>query len=203
MGVVVRGKRRPVRPDSLHVLRGQDTRRRILDAARTRVLAGGFEALRLDDLARDVGVTKAAVIKSVGGKASILLSLLEQDRESRLEVLRQATKLRSGLRRRVADVVSRLYALDAPRLHLVQAYVGYLWFWTGADHERAQGHVDGTLETLRDFVRSAAGADQPEQRIETLALRMMAGYVIGLRDLHYGRSDIAEATELVVDFVAE
>jgi hypothetical protein len=31
----------------------------------------------------------------------------------------------------------------------------------------------------------------------------MAGYVIGLRDLHYGRSDIAAATGLVVDFTAE
>jgi len=203
MGVVVRGKRRPVRPDSLHVRRGQDTRRRILDAARARVMAEGFESLHLDDLARDVGVTKAAVVKSVGGKASILLALGEQDRESRLEVLQQATRLRSGLRRRVADVVARLYAMDVPRLNLVQAYVGYLWFWTGADHERAQGHIDGTLETLRNLMRSAAGPDQSEERIETLALRMMAGYVIGLRDLHYGRSDIAGATELVVDFVAD
>src|SRR5262245_49036095 len=132
MGIVVGGKRRPVRPDSLHVLRGQDTRRRILDAARERVLAAGFESLRLDDLARDVGVTKAAVVKSVGGKASILLALGEQDRESRLELVRHATTLRSGLRRRVADVVARLYAIDLPRLNVVQAYVGYLWFWSGA-----------------------------------------------------------------------
>src|SRR5262245_10485540 len=203
MGIVVGGKRRPVRPDSLHVLRGQDTRRRILDAARARVLAAGFESLRLDDLARDVGVTKAAVIKSVGGKASILLTLLEQDRESRLDVVRRATALRSGLRRRVSDVATRLYGMDLPRINLVQAYVGYLWFWTGADHDRAQGHVDDTLDVLADFIRSAAGPGQTEERIETLALRLMAGYIIGLRDLHYGRSDIAEATQLVVDFVAD
>ncbi len=203
MSVVVRGKRRPVRPDSLHVLRGQDTRRRILDAARARVLAGGFESLRLDDLARDVGVTKAAIVKSVGGKASILLTLGEQDRPSRLDAIRGATKLRTGLRRRIGDVVSRLYALDLPRMNLVQAYVGYLWFWTGADHDRAQGHLDQTLEILADFMRSAAGPNETAERIETLALRMMAGYVIGLRDLQYGRSDIAKATRLVVDFVAD
>ena len=51
MSVVVRGRRGHVRPDSLHVLRGQDTRRRILDAARARILVNGFEALHLDDLA--------------------------------------------------------------------------------------------------------------------------------------------------------
>jgi len=203
MSVVVRGKRRTVRPDALHVLRGQDTRRRILDAARARVLAGGFESLRLDDLARDVGVTKAAIVKSVGGKASILLALGEQDRASRLDLLRHATALRTGLRRRISDVVARLYALDLARTNVVQAYVGYLWFWTGVDHDRAQGHLDDALEILAAFMRSAAGPNQTAERIETLALRMMAGYVIGLRDLHYGRSDIAEATRLVVDFVAD
>ena len=203
MGVVVRGKRRPVRPDSVHVLRGQDTRRRILEAARTRILAAGFESLRLDDLARDVGCTKAGIVKSVGGKASILLALGGQDRESRLDLVRQATKMRTGLRRRIGDVVARLYALDLLRTNLVQAYVGYLWFWTGADHEQAQGHLDDTLDILADFMRSAAGPNETTERIETLALRMMAGYVIGLRDLHYSRSDIAQATRLVVDFVAD
>jgi len=203
MGVVVRGKRRPVRPDSLHVLRGQDTRRRILDAARARILAGGFESLHLDDVARDVGVTKAAVVKSVGGKASILLALLEQDREGRLDVIRHATTLRTGLKRRVSDVTTRLYAMDLPRINLVQAYVGYLWFWTGGDHDRAQTHVDGTLEVLCDFMRSAAGPGNSEERLECLGLRLMAGYIIGLRDLHYGRGDIREAVQLVVDFVAD
>ena len=203
MGVVVRGKRRPVRPDSIHVMRGQDTRRRILGAARARVLADGFEALHLDDLATDVGVTKAAIVKSVGGKASILLALGEQDRESRLSVVRDATKLRSGLRRRLADMVGKLYAIDRPRLKLVQAYIGYLWFWDGADHDRAQGHVDGTLDELCTLVRSASGPAEGDDRIRTLALRLMAGYVIGLRDLYYGRSEIAEATRLVVDFTAD
>src|SRR6266496_1591655 len=120
MSVVVRGKRGHVRPDSLHVLRGNDTRRRILEAARRRILAAGFEALHLDDLARDAGVTKAAVIKSIGGKATILLALGEQHRATRLEVLHSAVPLRSGLKRRLTDVVRRLYELDVPRLKLVQ-----------------------------------------------------------------------------------
>ncbi len=203
MGVVVRGKRRPVRPDSIHVLRGQDTRRRILEAARARILADGFEALHLDDLAHDVGVTKAAIVKSVGGKASILLALGEQDRESRLSVVRDATKLRSGLRRRLADMVDTLYATDVTRLKLVQAYIGYLWFWDGADHDRAQGHVDGTLDELCHLLRSASGTAESDERIRTRALKLMAGYVIGLRDLYYGRSGVAEATRLVVDFTVD
>ena len=90
MAVVVTGKRRPVRPDSLHIVRGRQTRRRILDAARASILRDGYENLRLDALARDVGVTKAAVIKSVGSKAAILLELGDEDRQQRLRVIQEA-----------------------------------------------------------------------------------------------------------------
>jgi AcrR family transcriptional regulator len=200
MSVVVRGKRGHVRPDSIHVLRGNDTRRRILEAARRRILDAGFEALHLDDLAQDAGVTKAAVIKSVGGKATILLLLFEQDRVTRVEVMKHAVTLKSGLRRRLTDAARRLYDLDVPRLKLVQAYLGYLWFWAEDDHDKVQAHIDGTLEVLQDLVRSAAGPAEPPDRVRTLALRAMTGYVIGLRDLYYGRSSVDEATQLVVDF---
>jgi AcrR family transcriptional regulator len=200
MSVVVRGKRGHVRPDSINVMRGQDTRRRILEAARRRILGEGFEALRLNDLATDAGVTKAAIIKSVGGKASILLALGEQDRATRLEVLQHALTLKSGLRRRLTDVLGRLFELDVPRIKLVQAYIGYLWFWADEDHNRAQTHVDGTLEVLRDLMRSAARPAETPDRARILALRLMAGYVIGLRDLYYRRSDVEEATRLVLDF---
>ena len=78
MTVVVRGKRGPVRSDSRNVARGRETRQRIIDAARARIARDGFEALRLDDLARDAGISKAAVVKSAGGKASILLTIGEE-----------------------------------------------------------------------------------------------------------------------------
>jgi AcrR family transcriptional regulator len=200
MSVVVRGKRGHVRPDSINVMRGQDTRRRILEAARRRILGEGFEALRLNDLATDAGVTKAAIVKSVGGKASILLALFEQDRATRLEVLQHALTLKSGFRRRLTDVLGRLYELDVPRIKLVQAYIGYLWFWADEDHDKVQTHIDGTLEVLRDLVRSATRPAETPDRARILALRLMAGYVIGLRDLYYRRSDVEEATRLVLDF---
>jgi len=201
MAVVVKGKRGPVRPDALNVLRGQETRRRILSAARTRILTHGFEALRLDELARDAGITKAAVIKSAGGKASILLTLGDEDRQTRLHVIREAIALRTGLRRRVHDLARRLLELDLARLNVVMAYIGYMWFWTGADHARAQAMLDETRELLEKLFASAAPA--PLERPNVLALRMVSSYVIGLRDLRYGRKTLEEAARLVADLVLE
>jgi AcrR family transcriptional regulator len=202
MAVAVSGRRGPVRPDSLHVLRGHETRRRILEGARQRILAQGFEALRLDDLAADAGITKAAVIKSVGGKASILLALGEEDRETRMQVVREALGQRTGLRRRLSETCGRLFAMDYPRIRLVQAYVGYLWFWSGEEHDRAQRNIDGMWKLLEELVGSAAPSLSAE-RARVLALRLMAGYVIGLRDLQYARSTIDEAVRTIIAFTLD
>jgi AcrR family transcriptional regulator len=201
MGVVVRGKRGPMRPDSLHVVRGQQTRRRILDAARARILAHGFEALRLDDLARDAGVTKAAVIKSVGGKASILLTLGDEDRQTRIALIRQAIPLRTGLARRLADLTREFCELDLRRLNVVMAYIGYMWFWTGADHDRAHAMVEETRRLLGELIAAASPARPSEDTLRTLSLRVLGAYVIALRDLCYGHCTRDEAVRFVVEFV--
>jgi AcrR family transcriptional regulator len=203
MGVVVTGKRGPARPDSRNVVRGQGTRRRILDSARARILSDSFAALRLDDLARDVGLTKAAVIKSVGGKASILLTLGDEDRQTRLDVIRQAMKLRTGLKRRLADMVRCLFDLDAARLNVVMAYIGYMWFWTDADHDRAQAMLDDTRALLCELIVTASATRPSPELLRMQSLRFMGGYVIGLRDLRYGRANLDQSVRFVVDYVLE
>jgi AcrR family transcriptional regulator len=187
-----------MRPDSLRLVRGRQTRIRILVAARARILTDGFEALRLDDLARDAGVTKAAVVKSVGGKASILLALGEEDRQTRLAVIREAILLRTGLRRRLGDVVERLLELDYARLNIVMAYIGYMWFWTRADHARAQAMVDDTQALLCELIEAASPALLPAERVDRLSRRLLSGYVMGLRDVNYGRATIRQSVQMVV-----
>jgi AcrR family transcriptional regulator len=203
MGVAITGKRGPVRPDSRNVVRGEETRHRILGAARTRILANGFEALRLDALARDAGITKAAVIKSVGGKARILLTLGDEDRQTRLEVIRQAIKRRTGLERRLTDTVRRLFELDFPRLNVVMAYIGYMWFWTDADHDRAQAMVEETRTLLCDLIVAASTRRPNPERLRILSLRVLGGYVIGLRDLRYGHATLDQSIRFVVDYVLD
>lgn len=203
MAVAVKGKRGPVRPDSRNVVRGEATRQRILSAARARILAEGFEALRLDDLARDAGVTKAAVIKSAGGKASILLTLGDEDRRTRLEAIRQEMGRRTGLRRRLTDLIRRLFDLDVARMNVVMAYIGYMWFWTGADHDRAQAMVNDTRALLCDLIIDASNTRPSPERLRVLSLRILGGYVIGLRDLRYGHATLDEAVRFVVGYVLD
>src|SRR3982751_283693 len=199
MGVVVTGKRKPVRADARHVVRGQQTRRRILDGARARILREGYESLRLDDLARDAGVTKAAVVKSIGGKAAILLELGDEDRQQRLQVIRDAVPLRTGLTRRLRDMIHAMLLLDAARLNIVMAYVGHMWFWAGGDHVRAQSMLDETQAELGLLVTSASRTPMRASHLDTVTLRIMAGYSMAVRDLYYRRATLEEAVRRVVD----
>jgi AcrR family transcriptional regulator len=201
MGIVVRGKRGPVRADAANVVRGQRTRERLLHCARRRILSHGFEALRLDDLARDAEVTKAAVVKSVGGKASILLALGDEDRQTRLAVIRAAHARRTALKRRIADVVRELYVLDLARLNVVMAWIGYQWFWSGDDHVRAQAMIDDTRRNLGELIASASPVRTAPRRVDVLAMRVLASYVIGLRRIRYERASVDQAVADVLEHV--
>jgi AcrR family transcriptional regulator len=200
MKVTVTAGRRHVRDDSLHVVRGRETRARILVAARARILSDGFGAMRLEDVAQDAGVTKAAVVKSIGGKAAILLLLGDEDRQTRMAVLREAIPLRTGLRRRLGDVVRRLLELDVARLNVVMAWIGYMWFWTDDEHRRAQAMVDETRALMCDVIAAAAAEPPSSEYLETVSLRLMGGYVIGLRDLRYNGATVEETVRFIVRY---
>ena len=202
MGAVVVG-RRAARNESRNVLRGQRTRRRILDAARARILATSFEDLRLDDVAADAGITKAAVVKSVGGKGAILLQLGDEDRATRQDAIRQAMRRRTALPRRLGDLTRALLELDVARFPVVMAWIGYMWFWTGDEHERAQAMVDETCALLCELIDKASPLPPSSEMARILSLRFLGAYVIGLRDLRYGRATLEQTVALVVDYCFE
>ena len=114
-------------------------------------------------------------------------------------VIRAALARRTSLRRRIADLARDLYTLDLARLNVAMAWLGYQWFWSGEDHDRAQAMIDDTLRHVRALVEDAAPAKLTPARVETLSLRVMTGYVIGLRRLRYGRATLDEAVAIVVE----
>jgi AcrR family transcriptional regulator len=203
MSVVVTRKRGPVRPDARNVVRGQETRRRILAIARARILAQGFEELRLDDLARDAGVTKGAVVKSVGGKPSILLALSEEDRQTRIAILEDAKRLTSGLERRLLDVTRRLLRVDVERLNLILAFIGYSWFWRDEDRDRAHAMMEDTRQRASELIVAASADRLGAKRLEILSKRLLAAYASGLRDIQDGRRSLEETVRFVVDFALD
>jgi AcrR family transcriptional regulator len=68
--------------------RAEDTRRRLLGAARRVFLRRGYQAATLDEVAGEAGFTKGAVYSRFGSKADLFLALVEQHVEARVGELR-------------------------------------------------------------------------------------------------------------------
>jgi AcrR family transcriptional regulator len=73
--------------------RGEETRRRILAAARRVFAAQGYTGASLDEVAADAGLTKGAIYWYFASKSEVLLALVEERRE------RQAATLPAAIRR--------------------------------------------------------------------------------------------------------
>lgn len=197
MGGVVMGTRKPTRPDSIHVVRGQETRRAILAAARGRIIADGFEALRLDDLASDVGITKPAVIKSVGGKATILLTLRNEDRLERIRIITEGAKVRGNLRSRLTHMMRLALEMEQPRIELVNAYIGYSWFWKGKDHQSVEEGFAEVRNALMEMIAATEPGMAPAH-VQALAWRICAAYLYALRKMHNEKMAVEPAVEFAI-----
>jgi AcrR family transcriptional regulator len=78
------------------VERSEDTRRRLLDAARRVFVQRGFHAATLEQVADAAGFTKGAVYSQFESKADLFFRLLEKRIEQRLHEIRSAGALASS-----------------------------------------------------------------------------------------------------------
>jgi hypothetical protein len=78
-----------------------------------------------------------------------------------------------------------------------------MWFWSHEDHATAQSMLDETRARFRDLIAAASPVRLAFERQDRVALRMMSGYGIGIRDLFYGRSTLEETTRFVVEFALD
>ena len=72
-----------------HQLKTEDTRRKLLRSARKIFARNGFEAARLEDIAKDAGFTRGAFYAHFARKEDLFLALLEQ------QILQNLTRVRA------------------------------------------------------------------------------------------------------------
>jgi AcrR family transcriptional regulator len=118
-----------------HQQKSEATRRRLLDAALRIFARDGFEAARLEDIAKESGHTRGAFYANFDTKEDLFLALLEQQSNERLLDLRRTLEKYASVEDRVAAVRAfyvgratdrqytlltlefKLFALRHPHLH--------------------------------------------------------------------------------------
>lgn len=101
------------------MLRSQETRARVIDAAVACIAEEGFHAANLARIADRAGVTTGAIQHQFGEKAALLAAAVERGFE------------------RMADAVARVPARSLALEERVAAFVRGLWDGYDADHTRA------------------------------------------------------------------
>jgi AcrR family transcriptional regulator len=72
-----RARARPPRATAAEPARGDDRREALLDAAARRFLERGYEGVRVDEVARDVGMSKATFYQYFASKADLFVECLD------------------------------------------------------------------------------------------------------------------------------
>ena len=128
-----------------------DTRRRILERAREAFATRGYAATSLDDLARELGLTKGAIYHHFPSKRALLKALLDEAR-ARAE----AALAREGALEERLFAYARAYRDDVePLTALISARSGRRGGDQGA-HAIARAAMQEALERLSAFLEAYA-----------------------------------------------
>ena len=185
--------------------RSRDTRRAILDAARRRLAEGGPEAIRLQEIARDVGISHPAILHHFGSREG-LSQALAQDALDALEA-----DLMTALAQPAADVSA------ATVLERVLETVGgsghaRLFAWRALsmeaplpedrDQELLRGLIEG-LDQWRARLARERGDDPPGRREASFLVRLVGAALAGeamLGPIFDLRAELDEECDAQADF---
>jgi AcrR family transcriptional regulator len=159
----------------------RDTRRAILDAARRRLAEGGPEAIRLQEIARDVGISHPAILHHFGSREG-LTQALAQDALDALEA-----DLMTTLAEPAADV-SATTVLERVLETVGESGHARLFAWRAlsleaplpehSEQELLRGLIDG-LDQWRVRLARERGVDPPDRREASFLVRLVGAALLG------------------------
>lgn len=152
-----------------------EARERILEAAQKRLAEGGPEAIRLADLAADLGISHPAILHHFGSRDGLMQALEERAMRALQTDLLEATGFTADALERVARTLG-----DEGHARLLA-----WWVMSGG----AGGHRDldwGMLRDLADALHAEresaareAGAPPPDRDDSIFAIRLAAAALFG------------------------
>lgn len=180
-----------------------ERRQQILDAAARVFAQKGLDAARMEDIARDAGLSIGGLYWYYKGKQEVMADLLAHLIDPDLAGLRALLDAPGSLRRRLSEYI-QTWAGPA------QAYqpVVYEFYSLAARDAQARAHLQVYLHSYRailaDLIRQAvASGELAEVDPETAALLLAAVYegLFELRMIDPEHMDVAGQVEGILDLV--
>jgi AcrR family transcriptional regulator len=170
-------------PMTRRALAKQQTRRRLIDAARRLVAERGYEAATLRDVAALADVSTGAVFANFDDKADLFNEVIIDDRAALLAQMKRAAAQASSASQALLAMLAVASAVQIDQLSLLRAKMGFSWASTHDLEQRRRPCQRLILEALSDAVRGGVETGELAATVDAELIAEMAwdSYIAGCR----------------------
>jgi AcrR family transcriptional regulator len=156
----------PARPPTRRALAKQQTRMKVLGAARRLFSEQGYEGATIRDIAAAAGMSTGAVFANFTDKSDLFREIMVDDMESLLDAMRDA----AGRGRNVEDAALKVfmagYTFYKTRLQLARAAFSVSWDREGGPSLRGLPSSVAFQDLFTDLLADAVGRGELSQESE-------------------------------------
>jgi AcrR family transcriptional regulator len=156
----------PVRAPTRRALAKQQTRAKVLAAARKLFSEEGYEGATIRDIAAAAGMSTGAVFANFTDKSDLFREIMTADTEALLEQMREAAGRGRGVEDALLKVFMAGYGFYKSRLPLARAAFGVSWTPDGGPVLRGLGPVQGMHELFTEQLNLAVENGELRQEAE-------------------------------------
>ncbi|MCR5874325.1 TetR/AcrR family transcriptional regulator [Phenylobacterium sp. J426] len=156
----------PVRAPTRRALAKQQTRAKVLAAARKLFSEEGYEGATIRDIAAAAGMSTGAVFANFTDKSDLFREIMTADTEALLDSMREAASRGRGVEDALLKVFMAGYSFYKSRLPLARAAFGVSWTPDGGPVLRSLGPVQGMHELFTEQLNLAIENGELRQEAE-------------------------------------
>jgi AcrR family transcriptional regulator len=160
----------------------EEARRQILDAAERRLAAGGPEAIRLQDIARDVGISHPAILHHFGSRDGLTRALAERAVQRLTEELLAVLRERPNPEDSGREIIELAFATLADTGHARLLAWRALAHGQETDDPEGRAILDGITDAIharREELARARGLPPPPREDTAFIVRLATTTMLG------------------------
>jgi len=151
-----------IRPQKVtrRALAKQQTREKVLGAARQLFIQHGYEGATIRDIARAAGMSTGAVFASFADKSELFDAILNDDLQTLAGPVRDSVERATNTRDRLVGMFATIYRAHASELPLIQAAMAVSWTRTPEADRQRRDAMRPVKALVRDILQR--GIDRGE-----------------------------------------
>jgi len=195
-------------PLTRRALAKQQTRQRLLLAAKQLVTERGYDAATVRDIAAAADLSTGAVFASFDDKADLFNEVILADYAALLDQMNAVAAFENSTRATLIKLLALAYAFHFEELPLVQAAIGFSWLRDGAVERRNREGVKLILARLAEVLQAGVASGELSATLDVglIAEMLWDSYVANYRraifdgwDMDALRARIGTQIEVLLD----